>query len=81
VARVSFASDLQRYTGGVSHAEVAARNFRDMVLELRRQFPALSDDIVRKYSLAIDGAIVPEPLLETFGEDSELVFIARIAAG
>lgn len=81
MARVVFATDLQRYTGGVKHAEVAAQDFRELVRELHRQFPALDDEVIGKYSLAIDGAIVAKPCLEAFGRNSELVFIARIAAG
>jgi hypothetical protein len=31
--------------------------------------------------LAIDGAIIQTPLLEQFGQNSELVFVTRIAGG
>lgn len=81
MARVTFSTDLQRCTGGVKHAEVAARSYRELVTELSRQFPGLNDEIIGKYSLAIDGALVAKPFLETFSQDSELVFVARIAAG
>jgi len=81
MARVTFSTDLQRYTGGVKHATVKAHNVRELVIELRQRFPALSDDVIAAYSLAIDGAIVAKPFLESFNPGSELVFVARIAAG
>ena len=81
MARVTFSTDLQRYTGGVKHAEVTARNVRELVIELGQRFPALSDDVVGRDALAIDGAIVAKPFLESFNPGSELVFVARIAAG
>lgn len=78
---VFFSSDIQRYTDGAKEADVSARNYRDLVAELCRRFPGLSEELVRKYALAIDGAIIQTPLLETIKEDSELVFIPRIAGG
>lgn len=81
MARVTFATDLQQYTDGVKYQEVASRNYRALVAELCQQFPRLTSDILNKYALAIDGVVVSVPLLETFGENSELVFVARIAGG
>jgi hypothetical protein len=81
LAKVIFPNDLQKFTGGVKDTEVSACNYRGLVTELRQQFPALTDEIVMKYSMAIDGIIIPKPLLETFGNDSKLVFFGRIAAG
>ena len=81
MATVVFSSDLQRHTGGVTRAEVTARDVRALYAKLCRMFPALSAEMLEKYSLAMDGALVAKPLLETFGEHSELVFVARIGAG
>jgi len=81
VARLAVPSDMRQYTDGAATIEVAAENYRDMVSELRRRFPALTGEIIRKQALAIDGMIVTEPLLETFAPDSELVFFAKIAGG
>ncbi len=66
---------------GVAETVVAARRYPDLVLELCRRFPRLSEEVVRKQALAIDGMIIHEPLVETFEADSELVFVARIAGG
>jgi hypothetical protein len=81
VAKVIFTSDLQRFTGGVREAEVAAGSYQQLVAELQQRFPGLTDVVIGKYGLAIDGAIIQTPLLERFGHDSELVFVTRIAGG
>lgn len=81
MANVFFATDLQQFTGGIKNVEVESRDYRSLVKELCQQFPSLSLDTIKKYSLAIDGAIIQVPMLETFKADSELVFVARIAGG
>jgi hypothetical protein len=78
---VTFPSELQRYTGGVEAVEVDALNYRDLVAELASRFPELTPDTIRKQAIAIDGMIIHEPLLETFGPDSDLVLVRRIAGG
>jgi hypothetical protein len=78
---VFFAADLQRCAGGEKSTEVAARNYRELVTELCASYPDLTADMVHKYALAIDGAIIQTPLLETFDRESELVFIPRMAGG
>ena len=42
---------------------------------------ALIGGTLEKMAVAIDGMIIHEPLLQRFGEDSELVFVPRIAGG
>lgn len=81
MAKVVFAPEMQRYTEGAREAEVSSRKYQDLVAELSRRFPALTDEMIRKHGVSIDGAIVQMPLLETFKEDSELVFIAKIYGG
>lgn len=81
MAKVVFSSDLQRYTEGAGEVEVAAANYRELVAELDRRFPALDREIIGKHAVAIDGVVIQTPLLETFNKDSELVFVARIGGG
>ena len=81
LAKVIFTSDLQRFTGGAREVEVAADSYRRLVAELQQRFPSLTEAIITRYGLAIDGAIIQTPLLERFGSDSELVFVTRIAGG
>jgi molybdopterin converting factor small subunit len=81
VARLTLPADLQRHTGGRAKVAVSARNYRDLVSELRQRFPDMTDEVIGRQAIAIDGVIIQTPLLETFHENSELVFIARIAGG
>jgi len=81
VASLTFPPDLHRYTGGVTATEVAARNYRELINELCDRFPGLTEEMLRKQALAINGLIIHEPLLESFGPDSELILVARIAGG
>lgn len=81
MARVTLSSDLRQFTGSVTEVEVAAGSYRELVAELCSRFPDLPEATVRKQSLAIDGMLVHAPMLETFGADSQLVFLTRIAGG
>jgi len=81
MARAIFPPDLQRCAGGAREIEVAARSYRALVSELRQRFPAITDELIGRQAVAIDGIIFQTPLLETFNGDSEIVFFARIAGG
>jgi molybdopterin converting factor small subunit len=81
LAKVIFPSNLQQYTLGTKEVEVAAGNYQDLVLELHQRFPTLTKEIIEKQALAINGVMIQTPLLESFDQDSELLFVARIAGG
>lgn len=81
MAKVVFSPEMQRYTEGAREAEVSALKYQDLVAELSRRFPTLTEDLIRKQGIAIDGAIIQMPLLETFRKDSELVFLNKIYGG
>ncbi|MCX2981017.1 hypothetical protein EYC98_09090 [Halieaceae bacterium IMCC14734] len=83
---VVLTGDLRRYTGlgeqgQIEEVQVQALNYRAVRRELQAMFPLLEDAVLDKYGVAIDGVMVQTPLLETLEPDSELVFIAKIAAG
>ncbi len=81
MARVVIPSDLQRLTGDRAEVEVAARSYRELLPELCRRFPGLEHEALGKMAIAIDGVIIQEPLLQRFDDNSELVFVPRIAGG
>jgi hypothetical protein len=81
LAKVIFSTDLQRFTGGTREVEVIATRYQELLVELDQRFPDLTAAILGKYAIAIDGMIIQTPLLERFGKDSEVVFIAKIAGG
>ncbi|TGD75484.1 hypothetical protein E4634_03295 [Mangrovimicrobium sediminis] len=81
MAKVVLSAEMQRFTGGAREVEVEAEDFPALLAELCRRFPDLGEDTVRKQSLGIDGMLIHTPMLETFGQDSQLVFVTRIAGG
>ena len=46
MARLTLSADLQRHTDGQAKVAVSARNYRDLVRELRQRFPGLTDEVI-----------------------------------
>ena len=65
MARVVFPTCLQRYTDGAREVEVSAGSYRELVRELCRRFPELTEEAIGKQALAIDGMTIQTPLLDT----------------
>ena len=80
MAVVRFSSHLERYTG-VLETEVKAVSYRELVHELLERFPGLADSDFLDLALALDGELIQEPLLVTFGSSAELNFVPKLAAG
>jgi sulfur-carrier protein len=81
VARVFFPDHLARHTGGVRELVVTAASFRDLVAQLETQFPGISDVLIGKVAVAIDGDIIHDPFLDPVEPDSEVYFLHRIDGG
>jgi molybdopterin converting factor small subunit len=81
LARVVFNSDLRRYTEGEREVQIDAGNYRELTRQLSQRFPALTETVLAKYTVAIDGVIIQMPLLQKINRDGEVVFVARIAGG
>ena len=74
-------SSCQRFTGGRTELEVAATNFRRLVLELDQRFPGLGKQVEEGMAVAIDGVIYQDAYSAQFGPDSEVYLIPKIAGG
>jgi molybdopterin converting factor small subunit len=72
---------LRDRTGGLERLEVAAPDVRRLLAELERRYPGLGEALARDTSVAIDGEILPDPLLEPVGPESEVHFLPRVAGG
>jgi molybdopterin converting factor small subunit len=81
LARIVFNSDLRRYTNGEREVEIDAGNYQELTRQLSHRFPALTDAVLAKYTVAIDGVIIQMPMLEKINSGGEVVFVARIAGG
>jgi sulfur-carrier protein len=81
VARVFFADHLMQYTAGTRELELRGERFRDLVAQLENLFPGISEILIGKVAVAIDGDIIHDPFLEPVGPDSEVYFLHRIEGG
>lgn len=72
---------LRDRAGGQERLEVEAGDVRRLLAELERRYPGLGDALREGSAVAIDGEIVPDPLLERVGPDSEVHFLPRVAGG
>jgi molybdopterin converting factor small subunit len=71
----------QRFTGGRTEFEVAATNFRRLVLELDKRFPGLGKQVEDSMAVAIDGEIYQDAYSAALQPDSEIYLIPKIAGG
>jgi molybdopterin synthase sulfur carrier subunit len=74
-------SSCQQFTGGKSEFEVAATNFRRLVLELEERFPGLGKQVEDGMAIAIDGEIFQDAYSAVLKPDSEIVLIPKIGGG
>ncbi len=81
MATAVLTGELRRLAGDVEEVSLAATSYRAALRELAAAYPGMDSELFDKYNVAIDGDLIHAPLLQTFGEDSELVFIPKIAAG
>ena len=81
MARVVFSGVLRQHVGGLAELEVEADSYRDLLRALEARFPGFSDLIEGRMTLALDGELISDPLLEPIGPDSEVHFVPRIGGG
>jgi molybdopterin converting factor small subunit len=74
-------SSCQRFTGGKTELEVAATNFRRLVLELEERFPGLGRQVEDSMAVAIDGEIFQDAYSAVLKPDSEIYLIPKIGGG
>ena len=78
---------LRKYTGGAERVEVQGHNVRELVANLGRKFPELTnhllegDDLKPSIAVSVDGEIAPGGILEPVGEKSEVHFLPAIGGG
>lgn len=71
----------QQYTGGQTHLEVDAKDFRALVKALDGRYPGLGPELGVGLAVAIDGEIFQEPFLEPIQPSSEVYFLPAIEGG
>ena len=81
MARVVLPRQLADQVGAEEELEVAVGNVRALLAELDRRYPGLGTRLGEESAIAIDGEIIPEPLLEPIAPDSEIHFVPPIGGG
>jgi molybdopterin converting factor small subunit len=81
VAKVVLSGALRQFAGGARSLEVDASDVRALIAVLEERFPGIRQHIELEMSIAIDGDIIQEPLLEPIGPDSEIHFLPPIQGG
>jgi hypothetical protein len=69
------------FTGNVTELEVAANNFRRLILELTTASPDLGHQIDQGMGVAIGGEIFQNPYLVLLNRESEIYLIPKIGGG
>jgi len=81
MVKIVFASSMLNLTDGVRGVEVNASTYRQAVKELNQLFPLLDATACRQYAVAIDDVLIQDPLLEQLNDNSEIVFLPKLAGG
>jgi len=80
VAKVVFPDHLLAHTNGERELEVAARTFRELLIDLDQRWPGCAK-VMSRCAVAIDGQIYQDAFLEPLAVDSEVFFMQRIEGG
>jgi len=70
-----------RYTGGVKEFEIEAKNLRGIIKALDELYPGLGEHLEKETTVAIDGEIYQDALLQPIAGDSEVFLFPKIAGG
>ncbi len=81
MATVILPARFNAWTGGAEQVEVDARDVRQLIRALDERYPGLGEKLRDGVSIAIDGEIINEPLLEPIEVDSEVHFLPPISGG
>ena len=81
MARVILTGSLRSLAGDESEIEIDAANVRELLRALEPRLPGIGKQVEDGLSIAIDGAIIPAPLLEPIGPASEIHFLPPVSGG
>ena len=81
MARVILRGGLLAAAGEDTDLEIDASNVRDLLRKLEARLPGIGRKVAEGLSIAIDGDIVSDPLLEPIGPNSEIHFLPPIRGG
>lgn len=82
MAVVHFSTDQRKHTG-VANVAIEAANVRELVRQLAALYPSLNAHLVETSAtaVAIDGELIPDPMLEELSDTSEVHLVRPLAGG
>ena len=81
MARVILTGSLRSLAGDESEIEIDAASVRELLRALEPRLPGIGKQVEDGLSIAIDGEIIQDPLLESIGPDSEIHFLPPVSGG
>lgn len=83
MAVVHFSTDQRQHTGGAAQAAIDAADMRELLRRLEHLYPSLNAHLAQTSAtaVAIDGEIIPDPMLESLQNTSEIHLIRPLAGG
>ena len=81
MVEVQLWAGLRAFTGGAEYVRVEARTIREMLAALEEAHPGLKPILDEGVSVAIDGEVYADSLVEPIGPDSEVVLMQRLKGG
>ena len=81
MARVLFSGALRQHVGGLAELELDVASYRELLRCLDARFPGFEDLVEGRMTLAVDGELISDPLVEPIEADSEVHFLPRIGGG
>ncbi len=81
MVKVLIWGSLQSATDGQAEVDVEAKNFKQVIDALDKNYPGLREQLAQGVSLAIDGVIYKESWFTPVLPDSEVVLMPLMAGG
>lgn len=78
---VIFMGEARRFTGDVAELDVEAGNIMQLFRKLGERFPELQPVLEDGFSVAIDGEMYEDSLLQPIKPDAEVILVPKIAGG
>ena len=80
MATVHLPSGFAQFTGGLESVAIDAPRVAELLIELRRRFPQLADQL-NEVAVAIDGDLYSDPGFQALRAESDVHLVPRIAGG
>lgn len=81
MARVVLPRVLAERVGSPLEQQIEAKDVRALLRALEERYPGIRADLDEQLTVAIDGEILSDPLLEPLEEGSEVHFVPRLSGG